>query len=56
MEAQIVLFWYGILNKKNRVLSVGCHITSDYTIHFGECVSIIKMSMVEEWVVTLGFN
>jgi hypothetical protein len=71
MEGQVVLFWYGILNKKivcwvwdlillqiTQLTLVMCfnYQNEHDGIYFSECVSIIKMSMVEEWVVTLRFN
>jgi hypothetical protein len=49
------------LGQKVLVLGVGCHFIVACPPHFGYYVStvgkdFIKMNMVEEWVVILGFN
>jgi len=59
IEAQIIQFWYGILDKKLRhwvqdVILIQ-HVSPTLAIVF-QLSERIEMNMVEEWVVTLKFN
>jgi hypothetical protein len=59
MKTQIVQFWYGILNKELRhwlwdaMIFQLAQPTMGNVFQLLEC---IEMKMMEEWVVTFGFN
>jgi len=59
MEAQVIQFWYGILDKELRQRIRDVTLTSDDSptlAHVFALFKKIKLNMVEERVVTSGFN